>query len=813
MLMSSPTSRPYIDENGLTDAEKYLQGCLDGTYVVGHHIKQLAEMMLPQIRDGFRMWHWDPEKATRPVRFIEKFCRIPSAEKMGQPFILEPYERMIIELAFGFVDDEGYRRFSEVIVEVGRKNGKGVQLSEELPTPYGWRKMGDLHVGDVVFGQDGKPSTIVAESEIFDKPTYMVTFEDGSHFKVTDDHIWTVYDSHLHKRDMTTVEILSEMGDNEFSVPLCKPVEYPHADLRRDPYDVGFSLVGSNDGVDDKYLMSSPRQRLMVVHGIEDACRTYGLMNPVFGLRETAESVCELFASVGRFARVFESDGTYGVDALSCDTLMKSRKAVVSIKRIPNEPTKCIAIDSPSHLYLVGRQYTATHNTSMLAALNLYMLCGDGELAAECYNGATSTNQASLCYGSTQDMKEMSPVLDKNIRYGKIKKRKQMGLNYDKTRSYLCTISGRHKSLDGLNVHFGVLDELAAFTDNGAAYRLLKGSMGSRRQPMLMIISTSNFVRFGIWDKRLAYSKRLLAGEVDDPRLLPILYELDDETEVYDEAMWPKANPGLGTVKSWDYLRDAVNTAKQDPSELPELLSKQFNLPANQEAAFFTYDEACNPAKFEFDSNDFKYCVVGIDAADSIDLNCATALFMKKDDPHIYRRSMYWIAEEQVKINIAKDGRDHGAPYHEWAAEGYIRIVDGNKVDRRVFLEWIQELYEEGLYCRAIAHDRYGMKEIERQLDEMVGKANVHALAYGPKTLSDPMKKLRVDMRDGLIVDNDNPIDHWCNLNVSVVRDTGGGIKPVKKDGPGDRIDGFSALVMAYTVLQENMDDYQALIS
>jgi phage terminase large subunit-like protein len=573
--MSSQTTRPYIDENGLTDAEKYLVGCLDGTYVVGRHLKQLAEMMLPQIRDGYREWHWDPDRATKPVRFIEKFCRIPSAEKMGQPFVLEPYERMIVELAFGFVDDEGYRRFREVIVEVGRKNGK----------------------------------------------------------------------------------------------------------------------------------------------------------------------------------------------------------------------------------------------TSLLAALNLYMLTSDGEPAAECYNGATSTNQASLCYGSTQDMKEMSPVLDRNIRYGKIKKRKQMGLNYDKTRSYLCTISGRHKSLDGLNVHFGVLDELAAFTDNGAAYRLLKGSMGSRRQPMLFIISTSNYVRFNIWDKRLNYSKRMLSGEVDDPRLLPILYELDDETEVYDEAMWPKANPGLGTVKSWATLRHDVEVAKQDPSELPELLSKQFNLPANQEAAFFTYDEACNPAKYEYDSDLFKYCVVGIDAADSIDLNCATALFMKKDDPHIYRRSMYWIAEEQVKINIASNGRDHGAPYLEWADAGYIRIVPGNKVDRRVFLEWIQELYEDGLYCRAVAHDRYGMKEIEDQLNNMVGKSNVHALAYGPKTLTDPMKRLRADMRDGMIVDNDNPIDHWCNLNVAVIRDTGGGIKPIKKDGPGDRIDGFSALIMAYTVLQEQMEDYQVLVS
>ncbi len=115
----------YIDDEGKTDAERYLEGCLDGTHVVGRTIKRLAKKMLKEIAEGCKgRWHYDPELATRPVRWIEKFCKIPSAEKAGQPFILEPYERAIIELTFGFVDENGVRRFREVFVMIGRKNGK-----------------------------------------------------------------------------------------------------------------------------------------------------------------------------------------------------------------------------------------------------------------------------------------------------------------------------------------------------------------------------------------------------------------------------------------------------------------------------------------------------------------------------------------------------------------------------------------------------------------------------------------------------------------------------------------------------------------
>ena len=128
----------------------------------------------------------------RPVRSpVQRFLKIPSG-KLGVPFILEPYERMIIELTFGFIDENEKRQFQYTLIEVARKNGKALSLDTEIPTPNGWRTMGEIHAGDYVFGRDGKPSKVIVESEVFDKPMYLVTFEDGATIKASADHIWTV---------------------------------------------------------------------------------------------------------------------------------------------------------------------------------------------------------------------------------------------------------------------------------------------------------------------------------------------------------------------------------------------------------------------------------------------------------------------------------------------------------------------------------------------------------------------------------------------------------------------------------------------
>ena len=99
--------------------------------------------------------------------------------------------------------------------------------------------------------------------------------------------------------------------------------------------------------------------------------------------------------------------------------------------------------------------------------------------------------------------------------------------------------------------------------------------MGARRQPLLFCITTNGFIRNGIFDAQYDYAAGILEGKIQNNRFIPFIYELDDREEWDKEECWEKANPGLGPIKSYDYLRQMVQKAKDDPTFKPTVLVKR----------------------------------------------------------------------------------------------------------------------------------------------------------------------------------------------------------------------------------------------
>ena len=463
-------------------------------------------------------------------------------------------------------------------------------------------------------------------------------------------------------------------------------------------------------------------------------------------------------------------------------------------------------------LVIIGRKNAkSTH----AAAIELYMLIADREGAPQIYNLATSKDQASLGYGAAVRMFKLSRRMKKLLRTGIVKERHQDGIINDSNLGYITPLSSNSSHLDGLDVHLGVVDELAALV-NRDVYDLVRQGMGARENPMLFCITTNGFVRQNIFDAEYEYASKWLDGKVDDDRLLAFIFELDERDEWEIEEMWPKANPGLGTIKKWDYLRDQVNKAQQDPSYLPTVLTKEFNVPQNQSCAWLRIEECVNRAKVDdWKSMGFKYGIAGFDAADTIDLNAAKVLLMRPDDPVIYEKSMYWIPEtvfdESVDMNRDRDN----VPYRQWIARDLMRTYPGNKVDKRVFLDWFQEVESElGIYIYAIGYDPWHVDDSTlRELQAFVGDQNAVRVRQGAITLSQPMKQFRAELQAGHVIDDDNPLNQWCRMNVQVKPDANGNIQPDKKNNnPKFRIDGFVAELCAYTVLSDRFEDYQAMI-
>lgn len=436
--------------------------------------------------------------------------------------------------------------------------------------------------------------------------------------------------------------------------------------------------------------------------------------------------------------------------------------------------------------------------TSMLAAILIDMLLNDKEGAPQCVTAATMLEQAKLSFNAAHKMVRQSPALSKLIR------KRVSDLYFDKNMGTIRALANNTNSLDGLDLHCCVIDELSAIK-NRDTYDLLKQAMGARRQPILFCITTNGFVRDGIFDAQYEYAKNVLEGKVNDEHFLPFVYELDDIEEWDKEECWEKANPGLGTIKSKDYLKQMVEKAKDDPTFKPTVLVKDFNLVQSEESAYFRFEDIDVSEKSDIS---FDYCIGGFDAADSIDLNAAVAVCRKPTSDKIIVRSMFWLPEEQAERN-GRIERDY-VPYRQWASEGFLRLCPGNKCDKRIFLDWFLELREtEDLYPMFIGYDPWHISDdLLAQFKMEFGQKVMIPIRQGPYSMSEPMKDIKAEFQSGNIIYQNNPILKWNLMNLHAKRDVNNNIQPVKGASPLKRIDGAVALLMAYKVLRDNLETY-----
>ena len=451
-------------------------------------------------------------------------------------------------------------------------------------------------------------------------------------------------------------------------------------------------------------------------------------------------------------------------------------------------------------LTIIGRK---NGKTTLMSAIELDLLMNDREGAPEVYNIATKLDQAKKGYDEAYRMVKHSPEIGDLIR------KRQSDLYCTFNMGTIKALASNTNSLDGLNAHGVIIDELAA-VKNRDIYDLMKQSMSARRQPLLFCITTNGFVRNNIFDDQYKYACDVLDGTVENPRFLPIIYELDDYDEWLDEDAWIKANPGLDTIKSREFLKECVQKAKDDPSFRPTVLTKDFNLKQNSAAAWLKWEEANNEE--HFDIREFDYCIGGMDAADSVDLNAAKAVFMRPNDPNIYVHSMYWIPStvlEQTGKTGTRRERDN-APYQLWVDKGYMRTYEGNKVDKIVFLEWFRELRDEyDIYTLFIGYDPWHIDDtLLRMFKAEFGEKSMIPVRQGVISLSQPMKDLKADLSEHRVIYNDNPVDKWNLLNTDKKEDVNGNIQPVKMLDPRKRIDGTVSLIMAYKIAHDKADEY-----
>lgn len=444
-------------------------------------------------------------------------------------------------------------------------------------------------------------------------------------------------------------------------------------------------------------------------------------------------------------------------------------------------------------LFMVGRK---NGKSTMLAGIALYMMIADDEPGAEIYSTATKKDQAKIIFDETHNMILQSREISKFV------KKRKSDLYCPVTFSKFQALGKNADTLDGLNAHCVIMDELHSVKDRNL-YEVMKQSQSARRQPLLLIITTAGTIRECIFDDIYSYACNVADDTFDDDTFLPMIYELDNRNEWKNPDAWEKANPGLGTIKKLDDLEVKVERAKNSPKDLSGILVKDFNIRDTVSTAWLSFDDINNESLFDISRFKGCYAIGGADLSITTDLTCATLLMMDKETQDIFISQMYWIPKENFEERVLEEK----IPYDKWHKQGLIRLCEGNSINYGDVTQWFLEMTnDQGITPAWIYYDSYSAKY---WVEEMEAHGfNMVRCIQGAKTLSLPMQQMGQDLKAKKINYNNNPILKWCLTNTGIQTDRNGNIVPIKAQTAKLRIDGASSMLDSYVGLYEHYSEF-----
>ena len=411
-------------------------------------------------------------------------------------------------------------------------------------------------------------------------------------------------------------------------------------------------------------------------------------------------------------------------------------------------------------------------------------------------------------------------------------------MNVLATASKFEPLSSEDDTLDGLNAHCVLIDELHAHPTN-QLYQVLIEATKSRRNPLTIAITTAGYNREGVCFKQRSHGERILMGSIspaDGDSFFCFIACLDEGDDHFNEKNWVKANPNIGISVKLEGLREAAIKAKEDPTSLNSFLRKHMNVWTSQDVRWMPPDKwaACcagagphydvgKAIKAALESLKGRICFGGLDLSSKVDLTSFVLVFppkqeskqvtktkwdpIKRDnipiewettpaDPKWYIFAWFWLPEANVQDRVRKDR----IPYDIWVRQGFINTTPGNIVDQEVIRKQVNTLRD----VYAIAEVGFDSWNATQLANELQGDGvKVVETRQGYKTFSEPMKNFMGMVLNKQIEHFGNPVLGWNADNVAATMDPAGNVKPDKEKSK-EKIDGIVATLMAMSRIVSN---------
>lgn len=443
----------------------------------------------------------------------------------------------------------------------------------------------------------------------------------------------------------------------------------------------------------------------------------------------------------------------------------------------------------------VPRKFSKTTSAASLAVYD--MLFGDSN--AQAYVGANSYNQAKICF---DEIRAIMRGIDPGERHFRVNREKISFLDKGKD-SFIECLTANAKTKDGLNASLVIMDEYSQARNtagkNGADLKnVLTSSMGARKEPLTVIITTASEVVDGPFAHELDGVKRVLRGEEENDTIFASLFMPDADDREDDPRTWAKVQPHLGVTVQADFYEKEYQQAKLSAENMMAFRTKMLNVFAvNEDKSWFSYDKV-QELMGDFDIDRVKNhpeCAVAFDLSVHDDFSAVSYTLYSKETKRFYTHTDYYFPEG------ALPGHPNEQLYREWHAAGWLRLCKGNRIDVQQIAEDILRRSEQVRIIR-IGYDAWKSQELVNILSSIGAKGVLTPFSqtYGNFNLPvEALEMLAYADPPGITI-NRNPINGFCLLNCVIDTDRLENKKPMKISRYR-KIDGAITLLMTIGLL------------
>lgn len=423
--------------------------------------------------------------------------------------------------------------------------------------------------------------------------------------------------------------------------------------------------------------------------------------------------------------------------------------------------------------------------SALSSTIGLYMLALDGEAGAEVYSAATTRDQARIVF---RDAQAMARKMDRfRQRFG-IEVTAQAVVQMKSSSSFKA-LSAEGNTLDGLNIHLAVVDELHAHKTRDV-YDVLETGLGKRPQSLMWVITTAGSNKHGICYEVRDYVAKVLAGVVEDQSTFGIIYTVDEGDDPFAVETLAKANPNWGVSVDPAYVLQLATKARQSAQSRSNYLTKHLNIWVDANSALFDTahwrkceDKSLDEADFAEDE-----AVMGLDLASKIDIAARLNLYRRMigSVAHFYVFPRFYLPYAAIE-------EERHPMYRGWEMQGDLYATPGETIDFGIIEDEIKA-EGPGMNLQAVATDPWQAQQMIQNLKRDGMPAEEYRQTV--QNMSEATKSLDALMREGRIHHPGNAVLNWMIGNVVGHYDAKENVYP-RKEMDKNKIDGAVALIMA----------------